>query len=147
MSKKNQSLEFFRVDNNAVSAETVPFMSAPVIAGFPSPAEDFVEMEIDLNKLLIKNSAATFLARVRGSSMIDAGIFDGDLLIIDRSLEWHPNEVAICFIDNEFTAKRIQKCDDEWFLLPANESMERIKIKNELEVWGIVTYIIHKARN
>ena len=85
----------------------LPLAGSPVSAGFPSPAEDYIEMALDLNKELIKHPEATFYARVKGHSMIDAGIADGDLLVIDKALEQKDGDIAVCFIDGEFTLKRL----------------------------------------
>ena len=85
----------------------LPLAGSPVSAGFPSPAEDYIEMALDLNKELVKHPEATFYARVKGHSMIDAGIEDGDLLVIDKALEQKDGDIAVCFIDGEFTLKRL----------------------------------------
>jgi DNA polymerase V len=126
----------------------LPFAENGVSAGFPSPADDVMELGLDLNKALIPHPAATFYARVKGSSMIDAGIGDGDILVIDKSLEPKDGDIAICFVDGEFTVKRIACRDGGLLLLPANDKFQPIRIteENDFLVWGIVTYIIHKAR-
>ncbi|MDX1317186.1 MAG: translesion error-prone DNA polymerase V autoproteolytic subunit, partial [Xanthomarina gelatinilytica] len=99
------TITFFQAD---VSSELeLPYVVNGISAGFPSPADDFLDINIDLNKHLIKNPSTTFYGRVRGDSMKDAGIHDGDLLIIDKSLEPTNNKIAVCFIDGEFTVKRI----------------------------------------
>jgi len=107
-----------------------------------------MELGLDLNKALIPHPAATFYARVKGSSMIDAGISEGDILVIDKSLDPKDGDIAICFIDGEFTVKRISCQDTGLLLMPANEKFQPIRIteENDFLVWGIVTYIIHKAR-
>ena len=117
-----------------------------ISAGFPSPADDFNELRISLDKELVKNKESTFYARVNGNSMIDAGIADGDLLIIDRSLNPENNKVAVCFIDGEFTIKRILKIADKLYLKPENKKYSEMEIKEEdnLIIWGIVTYVIKK---
>ncbi len=116
-------------------------------AGFPSPAEDFLEVKIDLNRELVKNPDATFFARVSGNSMTGANIEDGDVLIVDRSLEPKDNRIAVCFIDGEFTVKRLKVELKEVFLMPENEAYSPIRVTadNDFVVWGIVTYIIKKA--
>ncbi|KAA6231803.1 translesion error-prone DNA polymerase V autoproteolytic subunit [Chlorobium phaeovibrioides] len=126
----------------------LPVAGSAVAAGFPSPAEDHEEMSLDLNKALIRHPAATFYARVKGSSMMDAGIEDGDLLIIDKALEPKDGDVAVCFIDGEFTVKRIRLEDGDLFLVPANPLFQPVRVteENEFLVWGIVSYIIHKPR-
>ncbi len=118
-----------------------------ISAGFPSPADDFKEIRISLDKELVKNKDATFYARVSGDSMIEAGLDDGDLIIIDRSLNPENSKIAVCFIDGEFTVKRIKKEENKLFLIPQNKKYKPIEIKegNELIIWGIVEYVIKKV--
>ena len=142
---KNESISIFRSE---VGGELfLPVLSAGISAGFPSPAMDFMDVSIDLNQLMIKHPSATFFGCVQGSSMLDAGISDGDLLVIDRSLSPSNNKIAVCFIDGEFTIKRIQKEVDCCWLLPANEKYKPIKVtaENDFIVWGIVTHVIKKV--
>jgi len=115
-----------------------------ISAGFPSPAMDFVDISIDLNRHLIKHPSATFYGRVKGESMKDAGINDGDLLIIDKSIKPIDNKIAVCFVDGEFTLKRIKIDPKGVWLLPANEKYKPIHIteENDLRIWGVVTYVI-----
>ena len=122
----------------------LPFISAGIKAGFPSPAADFDESKISLDAVLVKNRETTFYAKASGTSMIGAGIDDGDIMVIDRSLEPKNNKIAVCFLDGEFTVKRIKVTKEEVFLMPENKLFEPIKIteENELIVWGIVTYVI-----
>ena len=117
-----------------------------ISAGFPSPADDFKEIRISLDEELVNNKEATFYARVSGNSMEDAGISDGDLLVIDRSLEPKNNKIAVCFLDGDFTVKRIHKEGHKLYLRPENKKYKDIKIneENELIIWGIVTYVIKK---
>lgn len=118
-------------------------------AGFPSPAQDYVENGIDLNRELVKNPSSTFFGRARGTSMEGAGIYDGDLLIIDKSLEPYEGAVAVCYIDGEFTLKRIHfereggSVVAVW-LQPENDSFHPIKVteENQFIIWGIVTHSI-----
>ena len=118
-----------------------------VSAGFPSPADDFKEIRISLDKELVKNQESTFYARVSGDSMLGAGIDDGDLLVIDRSLNPKNGKIAVCMVDGEFTVKRIKKEKDKLYLIPENEKYKRIEIKeeNELIIWGVVEYVIKKV--
>ena len=118
-----------------------------VSAGFPSPADDFKEIRISLDKELVKNKEATFYARVYGDSMVGAGLDDGDLLVIDRSLNPENGKIAVCFIDGEFTVKRIKREKDKLYLIPENKKYKRIEIKEESEliIWGIVEYVIKKV--
>ncbi len=122
----------------------IPIVTEGVSAGFPSPAADFMENSIDLNKELSKNPLATFYIKVKGNSMIDAGINDKDVLVVDRSLEPQNNKIAICFIDGEFTVKRIHLDKDGLYLMPENKNYQPIKVteENQLLIWGIVTYVI-----
>ena len=118
-----------------------------ISAGFPSPADDFKEIRISLDKELVKNKEATFYARVDGDSMIGAGLEDGDLLVIDRSLNPENGRIAVCLIDGDFTVKRIKKEKNKLFLVPENKKYKKIEIKeeNELIIWGIVEYVIKKV--
>ena len=115
-----------------------------ISAGFPSPADDFKEIRISLDKELVKNKDATFYARVSGESMIGAGLSHGDLIIIDRSLQPENKKIAVCFLDGEFTVKRIVKKGEKLFLKPENNKYKKIEINenNELLIWGIVTFVI-----
>ncbi|MDG1023777.1 MAG: translesion error-prone DNA polymerase V autoproteolytic subunit [Flavobacteriaceae bacterium] len=117
-----------------------------ISAGFPSPADDFKELRISIDQEVVRNEEATFYARVSGESMQGAGLDDGDLLVIDRSLEPMDNKIAICFIDGEFTVKRLKVTKDEILLIPENPKYRPIKVteENELIIWGIVTYVVKK---
>ena len=138
-------LEIHSVD--IASTLNPPLFASGVSAGFPSPADDYVEKKLDLNRHLIKHPSATFFVRVKGTSMKDAGINDGDILIVDKSLESLNNAIAVCIIDSEFTVKRLRKVKDALYLIPENPEYEPIKVtdNNNFQVWGIVTWIIHKA--
>ena len=125
----------------------LPLSEERVAAGFPSPADDYATLKLDLNRELIKNPASTFYARVSGVSMIDDGINDGDLLVIDKSLEPHDGCLAVCYIDGEFTMKRFERHSGYGLLVPANKEYRPIKVteENDFIIWGIVTYIIKKV--
>jgi DNA polymerase V len=140
--KKEPTLTFYRPDFE--SDLRIPYIKEGVSAGFPSPATDFLGNDIDLNKELCKNPLATFYIKVKGNSMINAGISDKDILIVDRSLEPQNNKIAVCFIDGEFTVKRIKTEDDCLYLMPENPNYQPIKVteENELVIWGMVTYVI-----
>ena len=138
----NSKITFFVPDfENPIETS---FISSEIKAGFPSPAADFEELKLSLDHLLVKNREATFYAKASGNSMIGAGIDDGDILVIDRSLEPRNNAVAVCFIDGEFTVKRIKKDKDEVWLIPANTAYQPIKMEegSSLTIWGIVTHVI-----
>ena len=126
----------------------LPFFFTPVKAGFPSPAEDFIENKLDLNEFLITHPSETYLVKASGDSMKGAGINNGDILIVDRSLNPQDGLIAIAALNGEFTVKRIRKIKGELFLVPENSDFKSIKIDrdNELIIWGIVTYIIHKSK-
>jgi DNA polymerase V len=119
-------------------------MDQGISAGFPSPAQDFIDLSIDLNKELIKHPSSTFFGRVKGCSMKDAGIDNGDLLIVDKSINPTDGKIAVCFIDGEFTVKRLKVEKDCCWLVPENESYEPIRVtaENDFMVWGIVIYVI-----
>lgn len=122
----------------------LPFISAGIKAGFPSPAADFDETRVSIDQIVVKHKEATFYAKASGTSMIGAGIDDGDILVIDRSLEARNGKIAVCFVDGEFTVKRIKVEQDCVYLVPENPKFEPIKVteENELIVWGIVTHVV-----
>jgi len=124
----------------------IPYIDHGVSAGFPSPALDFMETSIDLNTALSENPLATFYIKVEGKSMINAGIDDQDVMVVDRSLEPKDNKIAVCFIDGEFTVKRLKIKKDGLWLLPENSNYEPIKVaaEDQFLIWGIVTYVIKK---
>ncbi len=136
-----QILEILRPE---ISELKIPFVG-DIAAGFPSAAEDFVTNSIDLNELLIEHKESTFLARVKGSSM-DDDFKDRDLLVIDRSLEWEENKIALCYVDGSFTLKRIKINNGKCFLVPSNKDFPLIEVNYEqgVFVWGIVRYSIRK---
>ena len=122
----------------------LPLVSEGISAGFPSPALDFVDLSIDLNIHLIKHPSSTFYGRVKGHSMKDEGINDGDLLVIDKSLEPIDGKIAVCYIDGEFTIKKIKLDNNVCWLMPANDKYKPIKVNpdNDFLIWGIVTHVI-----
>ncbi len=131
--------------SSAVEME-LPITSQCVHAGFPSPADDHIESKLDLNKALIKHPSSTFFVKVEGESMKDAGINDGDILVVDRSIEPYNGAIAVCFLEGEFTLKNLRIERDSIILVPANEAYKEIVISkdNDFTVWGIVTYSIKK---
>ncbi len=139
-------LDFFTPD--FTTRLDLPLAGTAIAAGFPSPAEEYLDLALDLNKELIKHPAATFYARVKGDSMVDAGIQDGDLLVIDKALEPKEGAIAVCYLDGEFTVKRLAVREEGVYLMPANAEFKPIRIteENEFLVWGIVAYVIHKPR-
>lgn len=127
--------------------EGAVFMDIGISAGFPSPADDFRETRISLDEELIRNKEATFFAKVSGQSMIGAGLDDNDLLVIDRSISPTNNKIAVCFLDGEFTVKRLRVEGEEVWLQPENPEYPIIKIteENNFIIWGIVTNVIKKV--
>jgi len=145
MTKLAQNLTIFTPkETNSLGAILV---ETGISAGFPSPADDFKEERLSLDDELIKNKEATFFARVSGQSMIGAGLNDNDLLIIDRSLEPAHNKIAVCFLDGEFTVKRLKVTKGGVWLLPENSDYKPIEISedNNFVIWGIVTNVIKKV--
>ena len=127
---------------------TFPLFSDLVQCGFPSPAADYVEQRIDLNQLLIQHPSATYFVKASGDSMIDGGISDGDLLIVDSAITASHGDIVIAAVDGEFTVKRVSIEGDTVWLVPSNPSYPKIKVTvdNDFLVWGIVTYTIKKNR-
>ena len=126
----------------------IPMASASVQAGFPSPADDHLDCSLDLNEHLVSNPAATFFVRVQGNSMKDAGIVDGDTLIVDRSVAPKDRQIVIAMLDGEFTVKRLRKRGKRVFLQAENAEFAPIEISEnqELTIWGVVTFVIHRPR-
>ena len=123
----------------------MPLFTGKVAAGFPSPADDYVEKNLDLNELLVQKPAATFFVRAQGESMLGAGIHPNDILVVDRSLEPVSGKVVICAINGELTVKRLERVNDQWQLKAENPAYADIVIHDELElvIWGVVTNVIH----
>ena len=123
----------------------IPLLNDSVSAGFPSPADDYTEENIDLNEHLISNPFSTFFLRVKGDSMINAGIKDKDLIIVDKSLIAKPGNIVIAMIDGEFTIKRLSIKNDELYLKAENHNYPDFRFKNHIDVqiWGVVIYSIH----
>lgn len=123
-----------------------PLMQSPAACGFPSPAEQYVETPLDLNELLVKTPAATFFVRASGDSMTEAGIRDGDILVVDRSIHAHNGHIVIACVENEFTVKYLQSDERGVFLVPANRKYPVISFREgmELKIFGVVTACIHQ---
>lgn len=126
----------------------IPLVFSPVRAGFPSPATDFIEKKLDINNLLIKHPVATFFVKVAGDSMIKKGIFEGDILVVDKSLEAKNNDIVIAIVDGDFTVKTFIKDKDKVILRPENDSYKDLEFttENGFEIWGVVTSVIHLIR-
>ena len=123
----------------------LPLFNGKVAAGFPSPADDYVEKNLDLNELLVQKPAATFFVRAQGESMLGAGIHPNDILVVDRSIEPVPGKIVICALNGELTVKRLERNNDQWQLKAENPAYPDIVIHEELEmvIWGVVTNVIH----
>ncbi|TKS55568.1 LexA family protein [Mesohalobacter halotolerans] len=142
MQDRLSAIQLYQPDYNHLV--NLPLADQGISAGFPSPADDFLDLSIDLNKELIKHPYATFYGRVRGDSMTGAGLDDGDLLIIDKSLQPQDGKIAVCFIDGEFTVKRIKLETNSLWLMPENKKYKPLKVTedNEFIIWGVVTCVI-----
>jgi len=143
--KSTNGIDFYTADISSNIA--LPFVDEGIAAGFPSPAQDYMDLALDLNKELIKHPSATFYGRVKGTSMKNANIDDGDILVIDRAIEYRNGMTAVCFIDGEFTVKKLKIENNKVFLIPANNEFKPIEItdENEFIVWGVVTFVIKKV--
>ena len=138
------NLELFRTISSVPTE--IPLVSSRVSAGFPSPADDYIELSLDLNRELVPHPETTFFARVSGDSMIGEGIDDGDLLVVDKGVDPTDNCLAVCCLDGEFTLKRVRFEADHATLIPANPKYPSIRVtsENEFIIWGIVRYVIKK---
>lgn len=127
----------------------IPFLTSAVCAGFPSPADDYIEDTLDLNKFLIRQKDSTFFMTVEGDSMIDVGIFSGNILIIDRSIKTFENKVVVVVLNGEFTVRTFVKKQGRIFLVPANKKYSVVEIVEgmDFEVWGVVTTVLNKFKN
>jgi DNA polymerase V len=128
--------------------ETELPLSEGIKAGFPSPAEDFQNTTLNITQEIVKNPASTFYARVSGTSMIDDGISDGDILVVDKSVQPYEGCIAICFVDGEFTLKHVEIKPDCIMLVPANKAFKPIKVTpdEDFVIWGVVRYVIKKLK-
>lgn len=122
-----------------------PLFASTVQAGFPSPADDYIDRSLDLSEHLIKHPAATFFMRVAGNSMTGAGIFNGDLLIVDRALEPRDGNIIVAVLDGEITVKRLRKREGRVTLEPDNPDFPSLLVpeESEFEVWGVVRHVVH----
>ena len=138
-------LEIYNLEAGIQRLELSLF-TCTVSAGFPSPAEDYIDLKLDLNEYLIKRPASTFLVRVSGNSMIKAGIHHGDILTVDRSITPTDGKIVVAVINGECTVKRIQYELNTLYLLPENDEYKHIEVKeftDTLYIWGVVTNVIH----
>lgn len=142
--KRTEGMAFYRPER-AEGAEA-PLAQSGVHAGFPSPADDFIERRLDLGRALVPHPEATFFARVEGDSMKDECIEDGDLLVVDKSVEAADGDLTVSYLDGEFTLKRIRLREGKIRLVPANPRYEMIEVtpENDFSVWGVVTFVVKK---
>jgi len=147
-SKKNIENKLSFHSFKQLNLDEIKLAEPLVPAGFPSPADDFIEMEINLQDYIVKNKEATFCVKVEGTSMTKAGINTGDIMIVDRSLNPKHNDIVLAVIDGEFTVKRLAVNNESIYLMPENDSFSPIQINESMDfqIWGIITHIIHKAR-
>jgi len=147
-SKKNIENKLSFHSFKQLNLDEIKLAEPLVPAGFPSPADDFIEMEINIQDYIVKNKEATFCVKVEGTSMTKAGINTGDIMIVDRSLNPKHNDIVLAVIDGEFTVKRLAVNDKSIYLMPENDSFSPIQINESMDfqIWGIITHIIHKAR-
>ena len=138
--------ELILYNAETLMALELPFADEGVRAGFPSPAQSYMENAIDLNRDLVHHPESTFYARVVGDSMIDADLHEGDILVVDRSVEAQDGDIAVCVVDGEFTVKRLSMKADGIVLVPANTDYQPIRVgeADRFEVWGVVTYVIKR---
>jgi len=138
-------VEIFKAD--IATKQPLPLYLSRIKAGFPSPAEDYLDKKLDLNEHLIKHPASTFFVKVKGDSMVGAGINSGDILIVDRSLEPKDKRIVVAVVNGDFTVKRICKRGEKLSLLSENLKYGPIEIKDgmDFEVWGVVVHVIHSV--
>lgn len=146
--RSNKNSISLKILDNSNTEDLQSIIEGFVAAGFPSPAGDYIENDLSLKNLLVRNESSTFFVQVKGNSMQDANIFDGDILVVDKSLNPSKESILVCFIDGEFTVKRVNKIGKDYFLIPANKEFQPIKIEegSDFRLWGVVTYVIHKTQ-
>ena len=138
-------LEKFKFVIQNTKKHKIPLFMSTVKAGFSSPAENYIEKELDLNEFLIQNTSATFILKASGDSMINAGIKDGDLLIVDKSKTYSNNSIVIASVNGEFTVKRLKIKNNIYYLVPENSKYPTLKIEqfDDAQIWGVVIHVIH----
>ena len=146
--KNSNIVEIFSIPEELKEVK-LPLFLTKIQAGFPSPAEDYIDQRLDLNEYAIKHPSATFFVRVNGESMIKAGIFHDDLLIVDRSLQPQNNSIIIANLDGDLTVKRFSKKKNKYYLVAENKDFPAIEVNDErnFEVWGVATFVLHSLRN
>lgn len=138
----------YKASSSEQNTLRIPFYQSLVSAGFPSPAEDYEDVELSLDKYVIKNPSATFYVRVKGDSMKDARIYDGDILVVDKAETPRSGDVVVALINGDFTVKRLIHKAGVYWLMPENPLYQGIEINesSDFQVWGVVTYTLHKQK-
>ncbi|WP_246838757.1 LexA family protein [Leptospira stimsonii] len=141
-----EAIEILKCDSGLGNA--YPFLEG-ISAGFPSPAEEYLENVLDLTEAVVRNPNSTFFGRVRGNSMIEAKISDGDILVIDKSIRPRNGNFVVCSVDGEFLLKTLKVESGVGWLVPANSAFKPIRVtkENDFQIWGTVTWILHRAEN
>lgn len=144
--RSGQTLQFYEVEMG--EGLTLPYAEEGIFAGFPSPAQDDRLESIDLNRELIRHPATTFLARIVGDSMEGANIYEGDIVVVDRALEVHDDDVVVCCVNGEFNIKFVERRGDVAYLISANNAYPPMRVdpEDDFILWGVVTYVIHRPR-
>ena len=145
MLEKSKSRRYLAIYKNTSKKIILPLASESISAGFPSPAEEYMDTGIDLNEELIHNPISTFLLRVCGNSMNESGIKDKDLIVVDRSIEAKAGHIVIAIVDGNFTLKKLIKEKGIYFLKPSNSNYPNIDLRNHenIQIWGVAIYSIH----
>ena len=143
--KTTEELAFYALETDKL--DTISLFEGSVPAGFPSPADEAMDLDLNLHDHLVRNSNHTFCVKAIGESMKDTGILSGDIMLVDRVIEAENRSIVLAVIDNEFTVKRVNVSDKKLYLMPENENFTPIEITEDMDfkVWGVVTYVIHKV--
>ena len=143
--KTTDELAFYTLGTE--NLDNITLFEGSVPAGFPSPADDAMDLDLNLHDHLVRNPSHTFCVKAIGESMKDAGIQSGDVMLVDRAIEPENRSIVLAVIDSEFTVKRVNVSDNKLYLMPENENFTPIEITKEMDfkVWGVVTYVIHKV--
>ncbi|MBT3611583.1 MAG: translesion error-prone DNA polymerase V autoproteolytic subunit [Flavobacteriales bacterium] len=143
--KTTKNLTFYTLGSEKL--DNISLFEGSVPAGFPSPTDDVMDLDLNLHDYLVRNPTETFCVKAVGESMKDAGIQSGDVMLVDRAIEPRNRSIVLAVIDNEFTVKRVNVSDKKLYLMPENENFTPIEITEDMDfkVWGVVTYVIHKV--
>lgn len=143
--QSTDSLSFYALETN--NLDSIPIFEGSVQAGHPSPADEAMDLDLNLHDFLVKNPNQTFCVKAIGESMKDAGILSGDVMLVDRAIEPKNRSIVLAVINSEFTVKRVNVSEQKLYLMPENENFSPIEITEDMDfkVWGVVTYVIHKV--